>query len=381
MSRLTCLFVAAIVAASSLSGCRGGGDLIANPHTLMPSAAMIASVHPPAVPVPRELQKVALPAYFVQPGDALLLEPVDLTDVPRVAADQTIEPDGTIDLGVYGRPVVAGLTVEQIEVVVRNAICSLEPDACTPPDDLPSDPIERETIIEKFARGPVNVRLIGPESAVFYALGEVTAPGAYPLNGRETVLDAILKAGGLSDRADRCQIILARPTGPYECRVVLRVCYDRLVQLGDATTNYQILPGDRLFVASKTFCDSCSDIFCFWKPKGCEFCCDTGTCPCPCPSTGTAIQPPFVLPVGTPVSVVPAGHVDLPELLPAATAEPDAIQGTTLPDSTAGKKKGEGATPESERSRLPKLDPPAAKPDAVIGPPTEPPAIDLPRLD
>jgi protein involved in polysaccharide export with SLBB domain len=72
------------------------------------------------------------------------------------------------------------------------------------------------------------------------------------LNGRETVLDGILIAGGLNDRASRRDIIVSRPTRPGDCRVVLPVCYREIVQLGDTTTNYQLLPGDRIFVPSKS---------------------------------------------------------------------------------------------------------------------------------
>jgi hypothetical protein len=76
-------------------------------------------------------------------------------------------------------------------------------------------------------------------------------PNAYPLSGRETVLDAIVQAGGLTRRAARDQIVLSRPTHPDGCRVVYPVCYDQIVQLGDTSTNYQLMPGDRVFVPSQ----------------------------------------------------------------------------------------------------------------------------------
>ena len=95
------------------------------------------------------------------------------------------------------------------------------------------------------------MRLIGRESKVFYVLGEVNAPRAYPLAGRETVLDGILTAGGLTRQADMNRVILSRPTSPDGCRVVLPVCYNQIVQLGDTATNYQLQPGDRIYVPSQ----------------------------------------------------------------------------------------------------------------------------------
>jgi len=124
---------------------------------------------------------------------------------------------------------VAGKTVEEIETAVRALVQAQTKDA-----------------------GPITVRVVTRQSKVYYVLGEVNAPGAFTLNGRETVLDAILAAGGLTDRASRKNIILSRPTAPCSPRVVLPVCYQEIVQLGDTGTNYQIAAGDRIYVASKT---------------------------------------------------------------------------------------------------------------------------------
>jgi polysaccharide export outer membrane protein len=98
----------------------------------------------------------------------------------------------------------------------------------------------------------VTVRLVTRQSKVFYVLGEVNAPGAFTFNGRETVLDAILAAGGLTDRGSREHITLSRPTPMHSCRIVLPICYSEIVQLGDTATNYQIQAGDRIYVPTKT---------------------------------------------------------------------------------------------------------------------------------
>jgi hypothetical protein len=173
---------------------------------------------------------------------------------------------------------------------------------------------------------PINVRLNVAESAVYYVLGEVNSPGSYPLIGRETVLDALMAAGGLSDRASDCEIILSRPTPPSSCRVVLPVCYDRIVQLGDTTTNYQIRPGDRVYVTTRTLCEAIK----FWR-SDCPNCPDCGVCGCRSPIT--PLDPPFVLEqypttdspepiiVPTPVPVPPPA----PAVLPALPA-PEAVQ-------------------------------------------------------
>lgn len=270
----------------SAAGCGGtGGTLIPHTYRLLPRAEMLAASSDRFAPIGRELQKTPLEAYFVQPGDVLLLEVTDFEADVRLPTDQPVMPDGTIDLGKYGRIVVAGLTVDQIEEMVNNAVQAME-----------GNP----------ELAPINVRLTVAESAVFYVLGEINSPGAYPLIGRETVLDAIMTAGGLAEAASECDIILSRPTPPSNCRVVLPVCYNRIVQLGDTTTNYQILPGDRIYVATRSLCDQ----LLFWR-RGCDRCPDCGDRGCPTPVA--PIASPFLLerlpPVTEPEDVLPAEPV------------------------------------------------------------------------
>ncbi len=204
-------------------------------HKLTASAEQmrLAAVNP--APLPKELDKAVLAAYVIEPGDTLAVEAIDLDSPIRLPGNQPVLPDGTIDLGKYGRPVVAWKTVSQIESEVRRLIDAQVKEA--------KDAKEK-------ASTAVTVRLIGRESKVFYVLGEANAPRAYPLAGRETVLDGILVAGGLTRQADAKKIIVSRPTKPDGCRILLPICYNEIVQLGDTATNYQLQPGDRIFIPS-----------------------------------------------------------------------------------------------------------------------------------
>jgi protein involved in polysaccharide export with SLBB domain len=204
-------------------------------HKLIDSARDLRAAYPAALPLPRELDKRPLPPYTVEPGDVLLVQAAEFDSPLRLPGDQPVMPDGTITLGRYGRVQVAGKTVEEIETAVRAYVQAQARDAK-----------DKET-------GPIVVRIVTRVSKVYYVLGEVNAPGSFTLNGRETVLDGIVAAGGLTDRASRRNIVLSRPTRPDGCRVVLPVCYREIVQVGDTSTNYQLLPGDRIYVATRTF--------------------------------------------------------------------------------------------------------------------------------
>src|SRR5262249_45750283 len=64
-----------------------------------------------------------------------------------------------------------------------------------------------------------------------------------------TVLDALSTLGGLPAQASKKKIWVARPA-PSEvgCDQVLPVDWNAITQGGSTSTNYQLLPGDRIYV-------------------------------------------------------------------------------------------------------------------------------------
>ena len=282
------LILCCVLLASSVTGM--GCNTIASTlgftppvHKLTAAAEQmrLAAVNP--APLPKELDKAVLAAYVIEPGDTLAVEATDLDSPVRLPGNQPVLPDGTIDLGKYGRPVVAWKTVSQIESEVRRLIDAQ---------------VKGANDAKEKASTAVTVRLIGRESKVFYVLGEVNAPRAYPLAGRETVLDGILVAGGLTRQADAKKIIVSRPTKPDGCRIVLPICYNEIVQLGDTATNYQLQPGDRIFIPSISPFDGL-----FRSNNNCGPCLNpqaacgvTSNCATPAVPTSAPVPPPNVQP-------------------------------------------------------------------------------------
>jgi polysaccharide biosynthesis/export protein len=240
MSRLSALpaalplcAVLSMLAAGCTSGPGSSFSLFPAGHRLTDEARSLRTANAPPIAVPRELEKAPLPPYTVEPGDVLLVQPADLDAPIRIPGDQPVLPDGTINLGKYGLLQVMGKTVQEIEAMVKSAVQAQTKDA-----------------------GFITVRLVARQSKVYYVIGEVNSPGAFPLQGRETVLDGIMQAGGLTANGSRDNIILTRPTRPNCPRIVLPVCWKNIVQLGDTSTNYQLAPGDRIFVPSRTCLES-----------------------------------------------------------------------------------------------------------------------------
>ena len=256
IGRFSCAMSCLLCLGGCTSGAGGGFGLFPTPrHKINEQAEQLKMAQAAPVALPRELNKQFSAPYIVEPGDVLLIQPADLDSPVRLPGDQPILPDGTIQLGKYGRLLVGGKTIDEIEAAVKAHIAIQTKDV-----------------------GAIAVRVVTRASKVFYVLGEVNSPGSFTLTGRETVLDAVLAAGGLTDRAAHDQILLSRPTEPCSCRVVLPICWDEIVQIGDTATNYQIAAGDRVFVPSKGNFDNLCN-----KKKACP--------PCGAPQSACILPP------------------------------------------------------------------------------------------
>ena len=73
----------------------------------------------------------------------------------------------------------------------------------------------------------------------------------FPVTGRDTVLDALSQINGLPYVASTRHIWVARPNGGDPCQEqILPVDWQSLTRCGNPATNYQLMPGDRIFVQS-----------------------------------------------------------------------------------------------------------------------------------
>jgi polysaccharide export outer membrane protein len=175
-----------------------------------------------AAGVPHELDMASHPLYVVEPPDVLYIEAQQLLAGRPVLGERLVRQDGTISLGYYGQVHVAGLTLEEIEEKIRRHL-------------------------SHYTQEPqVYVDVASFNSKVYYVLGQVQQTGRLPVTGKETVLDALTLAGGLTNYAKLRGVYVVRPS--EEGERVLRVDYRAIVDRGDVRTNYQLMPGDRVVV-------------------------------------------------------------------------------------------------------------------------------------
>jgi len=204
--------------------------------------------------IPVEFTKVSMPEYVVEPPDLLLVEVLEALPGRPIQGERLVKPDGKISLGFYGEVYVAGLTISEIkekivlhlrQYVSDDYLGLWRLDAGDPddPDDdkqVPVDPKDSDRVF---------VDVTAYNSKVYYVQGDVASPGRMPITGNETVLDAINYAGGLLSTAAPQNIRLVRPAPPGACcEQLLPVNLAAIVSAGDSTTNYQLMPGDRIVV-------------------------------------------------------------------------------------------------------------------------------------
>jgi polysaccharide export outer membrane protein len=184
--------------------------------------------------VPRELSRVVLPTYRIEPPDILL---VDAPTVPKekqtVTGQHLVRMDGTIGLGIFGSAYVAGLTIEEAREAVAQAISRSY----------------------KVKAKDISVDVLAFNSKVYYVITDGAGYGQQvvrlPITGGETVLDAVSLIQGLSPVSSKKRIWVARRHPGHGGDQVLAVDWIDITKHGSAATNYQIFPGDRIYIDSE----------------------------------------------------------------------------------------------------------------------------------
>jgi polysaccharide export outer membrane protein len=297
------------------------GDAAEEPAPLVRVAHRFAErVHSEPLPslppsdLPRELNKVAMPPYRIEPPDVLLIatrsavprppykiEPLDelLIQAPPmqvlpnepISGTYPVGPDGQVDLGYsYGKVALAGQTPEQAKATVSKHIADLH--GIKPPSVTVGlrrtrsveqvrgeHPVRMDGTVslggygDVFVAGltlaearqvieaqlgqallnpDVTVDVVAPNSKVYYVIYDGGCGQQIcrkPLQGGETVLDALSELHGMPVSSGATVVWIARPAPDQAgCRQILPVDWAAIVEGGATTTNYQLFPGDRIYV-------------------------------------------------------------------------------------------------------------------------------------
>lgn len=149
-----------------------------------------------------------------------------------IAGEHLVAADGRVNLGIYGGVYIAGMTVEEAKTAI-------------------------EAHLSRFLDNPkVAVDVGAYNSKLYYVITEGAGYGEsvsrFPVTGNETVIDALAQINGISQLASKSHIWVARPV-PGGCDQILPVHWKEITGDGATSSNYQLLPGDRVYLAADKF--------------------------------------------------------------------------------------------------------------------------------
>lgn len=265
----------------------------------------------PGMEPPREKSLVKLPAYRIAPPDLLQIEMLKQVPLPPYRAESydvlqinvmgtlldqpidnyyLIEADGRVNLGpAYGTVRVAGMTIQEARATITQHLMhylahpevSVQLARASGTQEVTGQFLvamdgtvhlrrygtvhlagktvaEAKAELEKhlsqyFDSPQVAVSVLNFNSKIYYIITEGANLGdtvlRVPITGKEKVLDALSNVGGLSEAASK-EIWIARPApGSSDCEQILPIDYDAITRGASAATNYQLMPGDRVYVA------------------------------------------------------------------------------------------------------------------------------------
>lgn len=162
-------------------------------------------------------------SYRVKPGD--LLE-ISIWKEPDMRREMLVLPDGTISYPLAGHVQVVGMTPKEIEDVLARRLSGY------------------------FKNPFLNVIVKQATGNQIFVLGEVRNPGAFTITQPIDVMQALSLAGGLSEFADKSEIIVLRRQGNGEQKVI-SFKYSSVQKGRNLGTNVTLLSGDTVVVPER----------------------------------------------------------------------------------------------------------------------------------
>ena len=151
-----------------------------------------------------------------------------VSGIQPISGEHIVGPDGTVTLGQYGSVRVAGLTLDEARMMVANQLES------------------------EFVNPKVSISVFAYNSKAIYVVTQGGGLGddlvRLPYTGNETVIDALSQINGTT-YVSSSNMWIARPGRDSSQPLRLPIDWEAITQNADVRTNYQLLPGDRVFIA------------------------------------------------------------------------------------------------------------------------------------
>jgi polysaccharide biosynthesis/export protein len=169
--------------------------------------------------------------YLVGPQDVLA---INVWASPDLSGKYTVEADGSFTFPLIGRVKAGGLTLREVEEELKRLLAD-----------------------GYFKNPQVSVAIEQHRSQRIFVVGEVRSPGALPLTGDMTLIEALARAGSTTPSAGTEALIVRRAPGHdddapvmpngHGAAEVVRVDLEEL-QSGGLKENHPLQDGDTIFV-------------------------------------------------------------------------------------------------------------------------------------
>jgi polysaccharide export outer membrane protein len=174
-------------------------------------------------------QKIGAPDYIIGPSDVLAIA---VFNQEKLTNKYSVGSDGSFTFPYIGRVAAGGLTVQAVETDIRERLSK----------SVLKDP-QVTVIVDQY------------RSQQVYVVGQVRQPQTLQFTGSMNLIDALARAGGLTDKAG-AEVLIARPSagaaptppstdaaGPAKSDPnVIRISLEKL-QSGDFSQNVPLLSG------------------------------------------------------------------------------------------------------------------------------------------
>lgn len=158
--------------------------------------------------------------YVIEPPDTIRLIAPNAPELHNTSV--TLRPDGVITVYLLGDVFAAGKTPTQLASEIE------------------------EKILKYYQDVTVQIEVTGFNSKVYYMAGE-TAMGPKPYTGKDTVLDAVLRAG-IPRSAWPEKLVVLRPNEEEQLIRRMSVDFTDMIEKGDLKYNAVLEEGDIVFM-------------------------------------------------------------------------------------------------------------------------------------
>jgi polysaccharide export outer membrane protein len=176
--------------------------------------------------------------YRINPGDVLAIE---VLEDPSLNREVLVLPDGSFSFPFAGTLRAGGLTIEQVDAAVTQAIAP----------NFAAEPNVFVTVRQVRPAAPAGGLAASPRTIDIYFLGEVNSPGPTAIPHGTTFLQALSFSGGFTPFAAQRRVQLRRTDPHTGEQHVSEIDYRAIADGARLSRDVELIEGDVILVPER----------------------------------------------------------------------------------------------------------------------------------